>query len=121
MKTREQLRAERANTLVSAVKSDLVADYTTQVRSFPALLHENGLGPALAYLKAEGGPARTALYNHLSSWVGDAIYADPKGDLLTLVVENSAEQMMRAQDEAMAMIHWLLRFAQAREPKARKA
>ena len=121
MKTREQLRAERASSLVASVKADQVSAYTKQLHSFPALVHENGLGPALAFLKAKKLPEQVAVYNHLSEWVSEAIYNQPKAELLTLIVENSAEQMMRAHDESLMFLNWLLRFAEAREPKARKA
>ena len=121
MKTRDQLRAERASALVAAIKSDQVVPYTSELTAFAASLHENGLGPALAFLRSKAEPAKTALYDHLSSWVSETIYGKAKADLLELVVANSAEQMMRAQDEALALVNWLRRFAEAREPKARKA
>ena len=120
MKTKEQLRAERASMMASALKADVVRDYLVEVRAFPALVHQVGLAPALANLRAKGGNAKLFLYDHVSAWVSEAIFGDPKGDALALVVKNPAVHLLRAQEEALAFSVWLRRFVEAREPKARK-
>jgi CRISPR type III-B/RAMP module-associated protein Cmr5 len=121
MKTREQLRAERASTMIAGLKADVVRDYTTEVRAFPSTVHQAGLAPALAILKAKGGNAKNHLYDHVSAWVSETAFNEPKGDALALIVKNPAVHLLRAQEEALAFSTWLKRFAEAREPKARKA
>jgi len=121
MKTRDQLRAERASANVSSVKSDLVKDYVGETRGFTPMVHQGGLGAALAGLKSKGGTARSSLYDHISTWVCEAVFAEPKGDLLTLVTKHPASKLLRAHEESLAYVGWLRRFAEAREPKARKA
>lgn len=121
MKTREQLRAERASAMVTALKADVVKDYTTEVRAFPSMVHQAGLAPALATLRAKGGIAKGHLYDHVSAWVSETTFAEPKGDVLSLITKNPAVHLLRAQEEALAFTCWLRRFAEAREPKARKA
>ncbi len=121
MKTREQLRAERASAMVSGLKADVVRDYTTEIRAFPATVHQAGLAPALAHLKAKGGPAKNHLYDHVSAWVSETSFGDAKGDALALIIKSPAVHLLRAQDEALAFAVWLRRFSEAREPKARKA
>ncbi|MFW5739024.1 MAG: type III-B CRISPR module-associated protein Cmr5 [Myxococcota bacterium] len=121
MKTREQLRAERASSMVATLKADVVRDYTCEVRAFPATVHQAGLAPALATLKAKGGPARNHLYDHVSAWVSETSFSEPKGDALALIIKSPAVHLLRAQEEALAFAAWLRRFAEAREPKARKA
>ncbi|MCU0691184.1 MAG: type III-B CRISPR module-associated protein Cmr5 [Polyangiaceae bacterium] len=121
MKTREQLRAERASAMVTALKADQVRDYAAEARAFPAIVFQGGLGPALAHLKAKSSPAKQSLYDHVSGWVCETSFGEAKGDALTLIVKNSAVHLLRAQDEALAFAAWLKRFAEAREPKARKA
>jgi len=121
MKTREQLRAERASSMVSALKADQVRDYASEVRAFPAMVFQGGLAPALAHLKAKGGPVKQSLYDHVSAWVSETSFNEPKGDALTLIVKSPAVHLLRAQDEALAFSAWLRRFAEAREPKGRKA
>jgi CRISPR-associated protein Cmr5 len=121
MKTRDQLRAERANSLVAAVKPEQFDEYGVELRGLAAMVVQNGLGPSLAYLKGKGGMARQALYDHLSAWVSEIVFAEPKGDLLNLIVSNPASRLMRAQEEALAFSTWLRRFVEAREPRARKS
>ena len=121
MKTRDQLRAERANALVTAIKPEQLDDYAAELRGLPVIMVHSGLGPALAYLKGRPSPGRQSLYEHLSGWVGETIYAEPKTDLLQLVMTNPAQRLMRAQEEALAFSTWLRRFVEAREPRARKS
>jgi len=121
MKTREQLRAERASAMITGLKADLVRDYTTEIRAFPATVHQAGLAPALANLKAKGGNAKNQLHDHISAWVSETTFNEPKGDALTLIIKSPAVHLLRAQEEALAFAAWLRRFAEAREPKARKA
>ena len=121
MKTREQLRAERASVMVASLKVDIIREYTVEIRAFPSLVHLAGLAPALATLKAKGGNAKAFLYDHISAWVCESTFDEPKGDALALIVKNPAVHLLRAQEEALAFSSWLKRFVEAREPKARKA
>lgn len=120
MKTRDQLRAERAAANVASVRADAIRDYAGETRSFTPLLHQGGLGPALATLKARAA-GRGSFYEHLSSWVCETVFAEPKGDLLTLVTKSTSSRVLRAHEESVLYAGWLRRFSEAREPKARKA
>ncbi len=121
MKTREQLRAERAALLVSKLGAPDLADYATEIKSFPASVQQNGLGAALAFLRQKSTPAKSSVHEHISTWVAEVVFAEPKSDLLSLIVKNPAARLMRAHEESLAFATWLKRFAEAREPKARKA
>lgn len=121
MKTRDQLRAERAGSNIASIKADLIREYAGEARGFVPMVQLGGLGPALASLKAKGGTARGSLYDHLSGWVCESVFSEPKGDLLTLVTRSPASKLLRAHEEAVLYLGWLRRFAEAREPKARKA
>ncbi len=107
--------------MVAGLKADVVRDYTIEVRAFPSTVHQAGLAPALANLKAKGGNAKGFLYDHVSAWVSETTFAEPKGDALALIIKSPAVHLLRAQEEALAFCSWLRRFAEAREPKARKA
>jgi CRISPR/Cas system CMR-associated protein Cmr5 small subunit len=120
MKTRDQLRAERASSLVNGLKPEVLGEYVAEVRGFAAGLHAAGLGPSLAGIRARGTPAAGALYDHLGSWIAEAVYAEPKADLLSLVIANNAARLMRAHEEASAMCPWLRRFGEARALSPRK-
>jgi CRISPR type III-B/RAMP module-associated protein Cmr5 len=121
MKTRDQLRAERANALVAALKPEQVDEYASELRDLPAMVVQSGLGPTLAFLKARSGPVRTVVYDHLSGWVSEIVFSEPKGDLLSLVIAHPSTKLMRAQEESLSLAAWLRRFAEARDPKARKS
>ena len=70
-------------------------------------------------MKARGGNARSAVYDHLSAWVSETVYGE-KGDLLALVIANPSSKLLRAHEETLALAAWLRKFAEARDPKARK-
>lgn len=120
MKTRDQVRAERASASVMSLKPEMVEEYLGELRDLPSTIVQNGIGPALAFLKARNGPVRNALYDHLAAWLGETVYGE-KGDLLALVIAQPAARLMRAQEEALVYAAWLRRFAEARDPKARKS
>lgn len=120
MKTRDQLRAEKANTLVGGLKPELLDEYVGELRELAPMVAGNGLGPALAFLKARGGTARNAIYDHLSAWISETVYGE-KGDLLTTVITQPAHKLMRAHEESLLFASWLRRFAEARDPKAKKS
>lgn len=121
VRTKDQLRAERANQVVTALKADVIRDYTSEVRALPSMIHQAGLAPALANLRAKGGAAKNHLYDHLSAWISETSFGDPKGDVLALIIANRALMLLQAQEEALLMCGWLKRFAEAREAKVRKA
>jgi CRISPR/Cas system CMR-associated protein Cmr5 small subunit len=121
MKTRDQLRAERAASNVAGVRADALKDYIAETRSFAPMVYQDGLGATLATLKVRGGSARGSLYDHVSGWICETVFAEPKGDLLTLVTRSPSSKVLRAHEESLLYVGWLRRFAESREPKARKA
>ena len=59
------------------------------------------------------------LYRHLADWVGSKVHAD--GDLLDWLVNDATSQQYRlATTEALALLQWLKRFAEADLPKGRE-
>jgi len=112
LKTRDQKLAAYAADCISTVKKEDQAEFKSLVRNFPALVMSNGLGQALAFLKAKGKPAHKELYKFVSAWVS-AVYGKKGGDLLTLIIENDSLKYRRATQEAMAIAGWLKRFAEA--------
>lgn len=121
MKTRDQFRAERASVHIASVKADVVKEYAAEARAFAPAVSQGGLGVALASLKSKGSVAKSSLYDHLSGWVAESVFAEPKADLLALVIKSPSSKVVRAQEEALLYAGWLKRFVEAREPKARKA
>jgi CRISPR-associated protein Cmr5 len=120
----EQERAKHAWDCVQEVKDKPFAgDYRTIAVKAPSLIVTNGLGQTLAFLKAKGkgepGNEHEVLYRHLTDWVGRKVNAD--GDLLSWLVNTATSQQYRlATMEALALLQWLKRFAEAELPKGRE-
>jgi CRISPR-associated protein Cmr5 len=120
----EQERAKHAWDCVQEVKDKPFAgDYRTIAVKVPSLIVTNGLGQTLAFLKAKGkgdpGNEHEVLYRHLADWVSEKVNAD--GDLLSWLVNTATSQQYRlATMEALALLQWLKRFAEAELPKGRE-
>ncbi|HEY9786346.1 MAG TPA: type III-B CRISPR module-associated protein Cmr5 [Candidatus Obscuribacterales bacterium] len=119
--TTEQRRAARAWSNISAIKGqDYEGRYGAVAKKFPALVLTNGLGQALAFLRAKNKPQHRAFYKHVSSWVTAQTYGIEGDDkLLERLIgaapgyESSSDIYRRATTETLAFINWLKRFAEA--------
>jgi CRISPR-associated protein Cmr5 len=119
--TTEQKRAARAWADISAAKGeDYEGRYGAEAKKLPALVLTNGLGQALAFLRAKNKPQHKALYKHISTWVTAQTYAIEGDDqLLERLIgavpgcESSSDVYRRATTETLAFINWLKRFAEA--------
>jgi len=124
LRTLEQERAKHAWDCVQEVKDKPFAgNYRTIAVKVPSLIVTNGLGQTLAFLKAKGkgdpGNEHEVLYRHLADWVGRKVHAD--GDLLSWLVNTATSQQYRlATMEALALLQWFKRFAEAELPKGRE-
>jgi len=99
--------------------------YASLIQSLPAMIRTCGLGQALTYLKAQEGRARQAgrrdtlegaLYSDIAEWIVTArkIYEGDSSRLLHLLIGSySRTQYMRAQEEALALLEWMVKFARA--------
>ena len=145
----EQKRAAQAWKDVGEIdnkhRATLGRKYNSLARSTPALVQSNGLGQALAFLRAKAGPESNnkgkdfnehrLLYQHLSKWVMCEIHqglkekkekeqkfdekdAKLKKELLEWIVQQDTQIYRRATAETMAYLVWLKRFAEAVLPEA---
>src|SRR5207244_643045 len=100
--------------------------YGSLAKKFPALVLTNGLGQALAFLRAKGKdskgrdkPEFQNLYRHISIWVSSQIYNQKDGKLLERLIGDVAgaacdsNTYRRATAETLAFMTWLKRFAEA--------
>jgi CRISPR-associated protein Cmr5 len=112
---------ERLQSLQSEKGSeDWRGKYGSVVRKLPSYILTNGLGQTLAFLKAKGesklGNEHEILYRHLADWVRSKVHAN--GDFLDWLVSKATSQQYRlATMEALALLQWLKRFAEAELPK----
>ncbi len=110
--TLDQGRARHAWDLVQSVQDD--ETFRTQVKKLPTRIRAAGMGQALAFLEGKG--YLPELRVGLSDWVLKHRGLRPSGgDLLRAIMEEPADFLRRATDEALAYLQWVGRFAEARE------
>ena len=74
------------------------------VRKVPVLIHRNGLGQTLAFLKAHGRYDHyKVLYRLLSSWTCERLGTKEK-DLLTLLIRNDSKLLKRCTQEVCSYL-----------------
>ncbi len=115
--TTEQRRAAQAwENIQSVDKTGYKKDYGSLVRGFAAMIQQDGLGPALAFLQAKGKDHHKALYEHLSDWVLGEMKVSPvsKESLLEWLLKQSSATYRRVAVETLAYLNWLKRFAEAK-------
>lgn len=116
----DQRRAKHALDCIKNRENDAKQlDYLSYVKALPATILQNGLGQAMATLRAKGGdkndPHRR-LYEDVQSWLcgGDEESPFPKQtDLLEAITSNDHQHYLKAQAEAQAYLVWLKKFAAA--------
>ena len=94
--------------------------YGSVVRKLPSYILTNGLGQTLAFLKAKGkgepGNEHEILYQHIEEWLQRQLGIN--NNLLDWLVNTATSQQYRlATMEALALLQWLKRFAEAELPK----
>lgn len=128
--TVQQSRAKFAWKQVASLSKQDSEKYLTMARSAPSMVITNGLGPTLAFFLSKKGAERI-LYDHLEEWLCDACdgnrpvlpSSDPEQQgsqrLIKRLVNGSSDHYRRATTEALALLDWLKRFAEAaiQEPK----
>lgn len=116
----DQRRAKHALKCIKTRQKDGTKqlDYLSYVKALPATILQNGLGQAMATLRAKRGnknDPHCRLYEDVQSWLcsGDEDSTFPKGDLLEAITSNDQQHYLKAQAEAQAYLIWLKKFAAA--------
>ncbi len=126
LRSMDQKRAEFALTKIQAILGGPDASHKVEVRRYlnnlPALIRMNGLGQALAFFRMKGeGTAHEAIYRMVGAWLCDAsskgrIFSEST-DALSAITQSDMAHYMAAQNEALALLQWLKKFAVALLPK----
>ena len=115
--TLQQQRAGHAYKKVDAVNANQ-KEYGSLARGFPAMIQIDGLGHALAFLKAKAGGKHdnhhAVLYGHLGDWLHDQFPAIGGTDLLKWLTEQNSATYRHVASEAAAYLMWIRRFVEAR-------
>ncbi len=126
IRSMEQDRAEFALARIQTAR-DLGGELPKEIRrhlnGLPALIRMNGLGQALAFFRMKGtGSSHELIYQMVGTWL---CAANSKGriftehtDILTAITRSDVQHYMAAQNEALALLEWLKKFAVAILPAA---
>ena len=129
LRSLEQRRASFAWKKAGSVPMEKRKEYTSWVKKLPAMIMTNGLGQTMAFLKSkskedEGQQGMyDLLYKHISEWLtSDADIplawhneVKQKSDIIERIVHECTGSIIyrQAAQEALALISWLKRFAEA--------
>ena len=126
LRSMDQERAEFALKKIQAILGGADQTHKAEVRRYlnnlPALIRMNGLGQALAFFRMKGeGTAHEAIYRMVGAWLCDAsskgrIFSEST-DALSAITQSDMAHYMAAQNEALALLQWLKKFAVALLPK----
>ena len=125
LRSMDQERAEFALKKIQAILGGADQTHKAEVRRYlnnlPALIRMNGLGQALAFFRMKGeGSSHWHIYCMVGTWL---CAANSKGriftehaDVLTAITCSDVQHYMAAQNEALALLEWLKKFAVALLP-----
>lgn len=122
LKTIEQERAHFAFSKIEEVKNNINRDYKPLVRGFASKILLNGLGQALAFLKAKGKKNHSnhheILYSHINLWLKKK-FADTENnfDILNKIRTEDSIKYRLYIKETLAFMVWLKKFAEAELPE----
>lgn len=122
-----QVEAGRASYAFNKVKQGVVGEkwgkeYKSYVQKLPMLIKVNGLAAALAFAKANSGEeserkrAWKALYGHIASWLQKINGCSPQQELMDWVVNLPIPEYRLVENEVLALLNWLKRFAEGLVP-----
>ena len=106
-------------------------DYASLVRRIPTMILNNGLGQTLAFLLSKQNKDKDAecLYGQLQTWLCGTntpedknrfprrIYIGSTPDLIGQIMGNDRHKYIHAQVEAMSLLNWMKKFADAYLPQ----
>ena len=126
LRSMDQERAEFALEKIKAILGGADQSHKVEVRRYlnnlPALIRMNGLGQALAFFRMKGeGTAHDTIYRMVGAWLCDAsskgrIFSEST-DALSAITQSDMAHYKAAQNEALALLQWLKKFAVALLPK----
>ncbi len=122
-RTLEQRRASFALAFIETIKEEDKEKLKTHIHKTPSLILQCGLGQALAFLLADAEGKLTPskkLYTTLQDWLCGVrddkhpmrVYS--QAELIDALVNGSRSEYFRAQEEALMLLNWLKKFADAK-------
>lgn len=124
LRSMEQERAEFALNKIQDIAKNpesLQQEVVRHLTGLPALIRMNGLGQALAFYRMKGtGTGHEVIYRMVGEWLcakssKGRVFAsnEDNPDVLAAITRSDIQQYMAAQNEALALLEWLKKFALA--------
>ncbi len=121
LRTMDQQRAEFALRAVDAFArqdKSRQAELRRYLIQLPALIQMNGLGQALAFFRSKGlQSSHGDIYGLIGKWLCEAgpgqVFNSGERDALRAITSSDMFRYMAAQNEALALLEWLKKFAVA--------
>jgi CRISPR-associated protein Cmr6 len=125
-RTLEQHRAKFALDTINKEKSnaDNAAAYGRNVKRLPAMILNNGLGQAMAFLLADDKTPSKVFYKDMQTWLcGVCDDTHPRrvylnADLIKELMDGDRSSYIQAQQEALRLLTWMKKVADAYLPKS---
>jgi CRISPR-associated protein Cmr5 len=110
-----QRQAEFALQYVQRLRSNVQKGFRDKVKSAPAMILQNGLGAALAFMLGKDDHKEVAMA--VLAWLRKAEIlvgvADRPADFISAINGLSVGKYLHAQQEALEVLAWLKRYADA--------
>jgi len=108
-------RAAFAYKEISKLNEQMLQNYRSLVRSFSAMILNNGYGLAIAFLysKKDGNNQHKFLYQHIEEWLKKQNFLkDQSKDLMTNITESDNDYYRFLEAETLSLLEWLKRFTE---------
>lgn len=124
LRSMEQERAEFALKKIQGIADgaqQMQEEVVRHLNGLPALIRMNGLGQALAFYRMKGtATGHELIYRMVGEWLcaksskGRVFPSNEDNpDVLAAITRSDIQQYMAAQNEALALLEWLKKFALA--------
>jgi len=97
------------------LNADKMDNFATFTAGLPAMVLQNGFGLTLAFLLAKGKNEHMQAFLLIWEWLSDLglLNATKKEEVLTSLAMMSQQDYLQAQAEALALLEWVKRYANA--------
>lgn len=118
---RAQFALRKIESIAASEKPDIQKEIRSHLNNLPALIRMNGLGQALAFCQVkaakDSGQSYKSIYPIISTWLcapdSQGRIFDENNDVIQAITQSDIQKYMAAQNEALALLEWLKKFALA--------
>lgn len=117
MQTLSQQRSAKALDLLKRIheRGDDSTEFTQFCKSFPTMILQNGLGQALAFIRAkaakDNGMRYQTMYTTLNAWLAHMNLVT--NDVMGEIQHMDARKYMEIQTESLRFLEWIKRYETA--------